>query len=155
MGRITIDCSTNPDNPSERFCLGYFGNINRKKVTRIVRMAIAKGVELRKKDDLVVLTSNSLYPVFVQSYFGNIRLGIDSSSVVEMTFGESMVVFDYNQFHNFLMVAKSEGYEALIILSRYLSTSVSFMKGWGAGFPHLPSLWKYNIKYYYVVITIS
>ncbi|KAI1705702.1 MH2 domain-containing protein [Ditylenchus destructor] len=129
--KMTIDGFTHPSTDEERICLGLLSNVNRNNTIECTRRHIGRGVRFNCKDMQVTALNLSESPIFIQSRNANFKYGLQSTAVCRVPPNSSMVVFDYQLFHNMLEKAKSEGYNHVYELQKMCFVRMSFVKGWG------------------------
>jgi hypothetical protein len=94
-----VDGFTDPSQDN-RICLGLLSNVNRNVTIENTRRHIGKGVRFICTETLVTVYNCSQSPVFVQSRNSNFKYNLQSTSVCRVPAGSSMIIFDYQLFHN-------------------------------------------------------
>ncbi|KAI6241705.1 Mothers against decapentaplegic-like protein [Aphelenchoides fujianensis] len=131
---VVVDGFTDPSQEDDRICLGLLSNVNRNITIENTRRHIGKGVRFVCTDSLVTIYNLSQSPIFVQSRNSNFKYNLQATSVYRVPAGSSLIIFDYQLFHNMLEKAKSEGYHHVYELQKMCFIRLSFVKGWGADY---------------------
>ena len=71
---IIVDGFTNPDNKSDRFCLGQLSNVNRNSTIENTRRHIGKGSKI-----IILIHTNGQYRSEFAMYFNSIKILIYAS----------------------------------------------------------------------------
>ncbi|KAI6176628.1 Mothers against decapentaplegic-like protein [Aphelenchoides bicaudatus] len=131
---VIVDGFTDPTQEDNRICLGLLSNVNRNITIENTRRHIGKGVRFVCTDTLVTVYNLSQSPVFVQSRNSNFKYNLHSTSVCRVPAASSMIIFDYQLFHNMLEKAKTQGYSHVYELQKMCFIRLSFVKGWGSDY---------------------
>lgn len=129
---VTVDGFTNPQNNTNRFCLGQLSNVNRNSTIEHTRRHIGKGVQLTYVNGVVYLLNHSDSAVFVQSRNLNHELNFHPSTVCKIPPGNSLIIFNNQSFSKLLCEAVRHGFEVVYDLTKMCTLRISFVKGWGA-----------------------
>lgn len=97
---MIVDGFTDPSQEDNRICLGLLSNVNRNITIENTRRHIGRGLRFICSETLVTVYNSSQYPAFVQSQNSNFKYNLQSTSVCRVPAGSSMIVFDYQLFHN-------------------------------------------------------
>jgi len=131
---VFIDGFTSPGSDANRFCLGQLSNVNRTSSIEQARRHIGIGVRLAWSDGKVWVECLSDSPIFIQSKNANRSNGFNESTVVKISKGMSLIIFDGRAFANQLEQAVQHGYEHTYGIQKYCTIRMSFCKGWGADY---------------------
>ena len=92
------------------------------------------GVRLAWRDCKVWVECLSESPIFIQSKNANRTNGFNESTVVKISTGMSLIIFDGTRFAAQLDEAVRHGYEHTYGIQKYCTIRMSFCKGWGADY---------------------
>jgi len=129
---LIVDGFTDPNNSSDRFCLGLLSNVNRDLSIEQTRMYIGKGVRIYRSGASVYAECLSECAIFIQSASFNREYGYKPDHVYKVAKGNKMKIFDNKTFARLLNNSVSEGYEAVYALNEICTIRMSFVKGWGS-----------------------
>lgn len=129
---VTVDGFTNPQNNSNRFCLGQLSNVNRNSTIEQTRRHIGKGVQLTYTRGMLYARNLSDSAIFVQSRNLNHERNFHPSTVCKIPPGHSLIVFNNQSFSKLLTEAVFQGFEVVYDLTKLCTLRISFVKGWGA-----------------------
>lgn len=129
---VTVDGFTNPQNNTNRFCLGQLSNVNRNSTIEQTRRHIGKGVHLTYTRGVLYAQNLSDSAIFVQSRNLNHERGFHPSTVCKIPPGNSTIVFNNQSFSKLLSEAVFQGFEVVYDLTKLCTLRISFVKGWGA-----------------------
>lgn len=137
---IIVDGFTNPDNKSDRFCLGQLSNVNRNSTIENTRRHIGKGIALSRKTSSInswelifeQLVGVHLYyvggevyaeclsdsAIFVQSRNCNHHHGFHPTTVCKIPPGCSLKIFNNQEFAQLLSQSVNHGFEAVYELTK-------------------------------------
>lgn len=129
---VTVDGFTNPQNNTNRFCLGQLSNVNRNSTIEQTRRHIGKGVQLTFVSGVVYARNYSDSAIFVQSRNLNHERNFHPSTVCKIPPGNSLIIFNNFSFSKLLGEAVGHGFEVVYDLTKMCTMRISFVKGWGA-----------------------
>lgn len=142
---IIVDGFTNPDNKSDRFCLGQLSNVNRNSTIENTRRHIGKGTDFAqvkyfKKFQIQHLINVALLfcpgvhlyyvggevyaeclsdsAIFVQSRNCNHHHGFHPTTVCKIPPGCSLKIFNNQEFAQLLSQSVNHGFEAVYELTK-------------------------------------
>merc|ERR1711963_81114 len=116
---VYIDGFTSPGSDANRFCLGQLSNVNRTSSIEQARRHIGNGVRLAWRDGKVWVECLSESPIFIQSKNANRTNGFNESTVVKISTGMSLIIFDAARFAAQLEEAVRHGYEHTYGVQKY------------------------------------
>ena len=99
-----------------------------------INIFIFSGVRLAWREGKVWVECLSESPIFIQSKNANRSNGFNESTVVKISTGMSLIIFDGVKFSNQLNEAIRYGYEHTYGIQKYCTIRMSFCKGWGADY---------------------
>ncbi|GMT27717.1 hypothetical protein PFISCL1PPCAC_19014, partial [Pristionchus fissidentatus] len=118
-----------------RMSLGSFDRVDRDKKTADILKQIGSTMQIRYKNGgFIVLASDSEPPLFIQSAMYNAIMGDELDTVVRITKGHEMIIYDEQFFNLILQQAFEYGEKVLYEIKELLITRVSFSKGWGEAY---------------------
>lgn len=129
---IVVDGYTNPQNNTNRFCLGQLSNINRNSTVETARRHIGRGIQLTYINGKVYARNCSDSSVFVQSRNLNYERNFHTFTVCKIPPDSSLMIFNNVTFSKLLGEAVNEGFEVVYDLTKMCTIRISFVKGWGA-----------------------
>ncbi|KAL7630314.1 UNVERIFIED_CONTAM: hypothetical protein RMT77_019540 [Armadillidium vulgare] len=130
---IQVDGFTTPLT-TDRFSLGLLSNINRNSTIENTRRHIGRGLCMWYIGGEIYLECLSECAVFVNSHCLNVMSNMYESSVVKLTKGSSLKVFNEGVFAHLLSEGINRGYEYVYGLTKYCFIRISFVKGWGSNY---------------------
>ncbi|CAD5222186.1 unnamed protein product [Bursaphelenchus xylophilus] len=130
---IYIDGFTDP-NTQDKISLGLFSNVNRNTTIENTRRHIGKGVKLTYVPYQGTLYAECLSEsaVFIQSRNCNYINNFHPTTVVKITTGYSLKIFDTGKFGELLNQCVNMGFNSSYELTKMTLIRMSFVKGWGA-----------------------
>lgn len=129
---VTVDGFTNPQNNTNRFCLGQLSNVNRNSTIETTRRHIGRGIQLTYVNGMVYARNFSDSAVFVQSRNLNYERNFHLSTVCKIPPDSSLIIFNNMSFSALLGEAVGHGFEVVYDLTKMCTIRISFVKGWGA-----------------------
>ena len=130
---IWVDGFTHPSGSvTNRFSLGQLSCVNRTKGIEQARRHIGKGLRLNWGEGKLWVECLSDSPIFIHSKSYNRAYHFSESTVVKLSTGGSLVVFDGVAFAAQLDEAVHRGYDFTYGLQSYCTIRMSLGKGWGA-----------------------
>lgn len=149
---ICVDGFTNPDNKSDRFCLGQLSNVNRNSTIENTRRHIGKGMltsmSIAQLNELINNSTNfpwigvHLYyvggevyaeclsdsAIFVQSRNCNHHHGFHPTTVCKIPPGCSLKIFNNQEFAQLLSQSVNHGFEAVYELTKMCTIRYNVIK---------------------------
>ncbi|KAH7731116.1 MH2 domain containing protein [Aphelenchoides avenae] len=131
---VQIDGFTDPTSNPGKISLGLFSNVNRNATIENTRRHIGKGVRLTwvPYQGTLYAECQSESAIFVQSRNCNYINNFHPTTVVKITHGYSLKIFDSAKFGELLNECVNMGFNSSYELTKMTIIRMSFVKGWGA-----------------------
>ncbi|GMR47469.1 hypothetical protein PMAYCL1PPCAC_17664, partial [Pristionchus mayeri] len=125
----------NTDSKPERYALAAFDRVGRdEKTTKVLLQQDQTFYFKTSPGGYLILGSHSEPPMFVQSPLYNAMMGEQLDTIIRITKGHEMIIFDENFFNLLLQQAYQHGERVVYEMKQLLLTRVSCTKGWGEAY---------------------
>ncbi|GMS95308.1 hypothetical protein PENTCL1PPCAC_17483, partial [Pristionchus entomophagus] len=135
FNKVYVDPNTEKVGERDRYSLSIFDRLDRDaKTARVLSQPDSSFYFKCEPGGYVILGSESGPPLFVQSPLYNAMMGEELDTIVRITKGHQMIIFDENFFNILLHQANQYGEKVLYETRQLLLTRVSCTKGWGEAY---------------------
>lgn len=115
---IIIDGFSNPLDNTSRFSIGKLINPSRHPLSESIRKHIGKGLHLHYMGGEIWAECHSLSSIFIQSVSLNNSANFYDNTVIKISPGQAVMIFNFEEFSSLISQRVNRGYEAVHELTK-------------------------------------